>query len=63
MEFLKELKSLFSLDSVNYDTANRKTLDALVKKVKLQQRFTTTFVRFLVTLRIFHLFLTLRFYF
>ena len=38
MDFLKELIELFSLKKVNYDTANRKTLDSLVKKVKLQER-------------------------
>ena len=38
MDFLKELINLFSLKKVNYDTANRKTLDSLIKKVKLQER-------------------------
>ncbi len=37
-EHLRELVSLFSLNKLNFNTANRKTLDNWVKKVKLQRR-------------------------
>ena len=35
---LKELISLFNLKKLNFDTANRKTLDNWIQKVKLQKR-------------------------
>ena len=37
-EHLKSLIDLFSLSKLNFDTANRKTLDSWVKKVQLQRR-------------------------
>ena len=37
-EHLKSLIDLFSLSKLNFDTANRKTLDGWVKKVQLQRR-------------------------
>ena len=43
MNFLKELIELFSLRKVNYDSANRKTLDNIVKKTKLQERRSALF--------------------
>ena len=35
---LKELISLFELKKINFDTANRKTLDNWIKKIQLQKR-------------------------
>jgi len=37
-EHLRSLIDLFSLSKLNFDTANRKTLDSWVKKVQLQRR-------------------------
>ena len=36
--FLKELIDLFKLKKINFQTANRKTLDSFVKTVALQKR-------------------------
>ena len=36
--FLNELIDLFQLKKINFQTANRKTLDAFVKSVDLQKR-------------------------